>query len=430
MYHCCTQVLKASPLLRTFSDHLWAVVKTAHERDLLSVIHTHSKSKAAFSDRFPGTHFPCSLMILMQSITSYKAAKNTSPYLFYIYYDGGAEWFLFMFHFIYLFIRTLYVSLLGCGTRVVAVEGQLLQLLTQAAGQIDLGDCGGLFERAASGVRETVGGGGASSEGLLYGDSMAGERENIIPFDLYWTVLYCIVFHCTVLCCTRFIASSCVIHVKIVDIWYLRVFFLNWITIVWFLMRSIPLITSLNHCNCLYHPPSESLLLQLTSLAMEGRTGLKIFINTMYTDMLQVRYIVLTPSTAATVSTVYHVIPTSLQQWTLDLRPCSFSHICILVLCCIIWFRTWCLVPTSTQSNLTQISSITSFSLDLTYLHLTILYCRILLSSSSPAYLEHWECSVTLHCGWEKHTQHWTVRERQVLSHPISVTSCQKIYCN
>ena len=80
---------------------------------------------------------------------------------------------LFMFHFIYSFICTLYVSLLGCGTRVVAVEGQLLQLLTQAAGQIDLGDCGGLFERAASGVRETVGGG--SSEGLLYGDSMAGE---------------------------------------------------------------------------------------------------------------------------------------------------------------------------------------------------------------------------------------------------------------
>ena len=71
------------------------------------------------------------------------------------------------------FICTLYVSLLGCGTRVVAVEGQLLQLLTQAAGQIDLGDCGGLFERAASGVRETVG--GMSSEGLLYGDSMAGE---------------------------------------------------------------------------------------------------------------------------------------------------------------------------------------------------------------------------------------------------------------
>ena len=75
----------------------------------------------------------------------------------------------------YLFICTLDDSFLGCGTRVVAVEGPLLQLLTQAAGQIDLGDSGGLFERAASGVRETVGGGGGISEGLLYGDSMAGE---------------------------------------------------------------------------------------------------------------------------------------------------------------------------------------------------------------------------------------------------------------
>ena len=52
------QTLRASPLLRTFSDHLWAVVKTAHERDLLSVIHSHSKTKAAYSGRFPGKRTP------------------------------------------------------------------------------------------------------------------------------------------------------------------------------------------------------------------------------------------------------------------------------------------------------------------------------------------------------------------------------------
>ena len=33
----------------------------------------------------------------------------------------------------------------------------------------------------------------------------------------------------------------------------------------------------------------ESILLQLTALLMEGRTGLKLFIDTVYTDILQVQ---------------------------------------------------------------------------------------------------------------------------------------------
>ena len=51
------------------------------------------------------------------------------------------------------------------------MEGQLLQLLRQAAGQVTLGDCEGLFERAARGVRDTAGSSGA----YLYGDSVGGE---------------------------------------------------------------------------------------------------------------------------------------------------------------------------------------------------------------------------------------------------------------
>ena len=55
------QVLSGSPLLQTFSDHLWSVVKTAHERDLLAVIHEHRKAKVAYSGRFPGKLYPVAL---------------------------------------------------------------------------------------------------------------------------------------------------------------------------------------------------------------------------------------------------------------------------------------------------------------------------------------------------------------------------------
>lgn len=68
----------------------------------------------------------------------------------------------------------------GCGERVVAVESQLLQLLKQAAGQVALGDCEGLFERAASGVKATTG----SREGYLYGDSAAGESSGADVSDV------------------------------------------------------------------------------------------------------------------------------------------------------------------------------------------------------------------------------------------------------
>jgi hypothetical protein len=51
---CHLKVLARSPLLSLWSDRLWAVVKSAHERDLLRVLHVHRKSKAAYSGRFPG----------------------------------------------------------------------------------------------------------------------------------------------------------------------------------------------------------------------------------------------------------------------------------------------------------------------------------------------------------------------------------------
>ena len=63
---------------------------------------------------------------------------------------------------------------------MVAVESQLLQLLKQAAGQVALGDCEGLFERAASGVKGTTG----SREGYLYGDSAAGESSGADVSDV------------------------------------------------------------------------------------------------------------------------------------------------------------------------------------------------------------------------------------------------------
>jgi hypothetical protein len=48
-------VLLKSPLLTSWSDRLWAVVKAKHENDLMRVLHGHRRGKAAHSARFPGT---------------------------------------------------------------------------------------------------------------------------------------------------------------------------------------------------------------------------------------------------------------------------------------------------------------------------------------------------------------------------------------
>jgi hypothetical protein len=49
------KVLKNSPVLQSqWHDRVWVVLKTAHERDLMRVLHEHRKSKAAYSERFPG----------------------------------------------------------------------------------------------------------------------------------------------------------------------------------------------------------------------------------------------------------------------------------------------------------------------------------------------------------------------------------------
>ena len=125
------------------------------------------------------------------------------------------------------------------------MESQLLQLLTQAAGQVALGDCEGLFERAASGVKASTG----VKEGYLYGDSFAGESSDsdvaYVSQHLLETGLF----------------PRRIIHQPL------------------YLTNSLLLL--MDHV--------ESVLLQLTSLLMEGRAGLKVFIDTIYTDILQVQ---------------------------------------------------------------------------------------------------------------------------------------------
>ena len=52
--HTHTQILSSSSLLQSYSDHLWSIVKTAHERDLMHIMHNHKVTKGLHSSQFPG----------------------------------------------------------------------------------------------------------------------------------------------------------------------------------------------------------------------------------------------------------------------------------------------------------------------------------------------------------------------------------------